>query len=297
MKHYFTIVLSSVMLGLYSQILWAGPTTPPPDQSFKVQKLSAEPIIDGQLNEWIDSSWQSIPISPAMEKDRKNKVGKINVELQAGIINDMIYFAARWPDSKADINFRDWIWKGNKYKRDKRADDMFAIRFDLDGDYHNCMLSQRNYVVDTWLWSSGRSNQTGYAEDLSQHISTSMIENAAEYQVDDGKMIFIKRYKDQGTPIYKSKKINRKKKGEPRVSSVEVVDTPSESQIDVEAKGEWLDGYWHLEMRRKLDTGYSDDVSLQGKKIIDGAIAVFNGSGAEHKSNSGTIHFDLSCCQ
>ncbi len=61
------------------------------------------------------------------------------------------------------------------------------------------------------------------------------------------------------------------------------------SVADIEAKGVWREGYWHLEMRRKLDTGHADDANLAASPERLGAIAIFNQGYAEHKSVSGTL--------
>ena len=88
-------------------------------------------------------------------------------------------------------------------------------------------------------------------------------------------------------------RINRKKQAGKKIASIKVTDNPSGSIIDVKAKGQWSDGFWHLEMARKLSSNNSDDVNLAARDNIKGAIAVFNHNSSEHKAKSKTLLFNL----
>jgi hypothetical protein len=259
--------------------------------------LSQAPIIDGEISEWGNDEWSTLILKPAMKKNEKKLPEALNVELKTAIVGDMFYVAVKWPDAEANLEYKNWVWRMNKYKRDKKKDDMFALRFDMGGDYNQCMISKSDYKVDVWLWSSGRSNLTDYAEDMNHHMSTRLIENAAEYEFkrEDGTMatIYIKKRKDSGKAPYKNARIKRKKKIGKKINSIKLVDKPSGSVIDVKAKGKWLDGFWTLEMARKLDTANKDDVVLSGRDAIKGAVAVFNHNSSEHKNNSNTLLFKL----
>ena len=262
------------------------------EQTIPVTVTDTKLTVDGNLGDWGQVGWQQIQIAPAIENDAKNFTGKMTVSLAARTLDGYIYLAARWPDKKANTTYKNWAWKGNRYRRGKELDDMFALRFEMNGDYDSCMLSQKDYGVDVWLWSAGRSNLSGYAEDLTHTISTNMIENAAEVEDKDGRIVYIKKYKDKGSPIYKNSRPKRKVFAGKLIKGINP-GTPSGSMADVKAAGQWLDGHWILEMSRKLETSHADDIKLSKGKSIRGAIAVFNKSASEHKSNSGTLIFDL----
>lgn len=260
-------------------------------QVLEVERLTKAPVLDSRLDEWGESGWHDVMVRPAIEKDDKNRTGQTMVRMKVGLAGDRFYLAARWADASADQEYKPWIWRGNRYQRGKQNDDMFAVRFHLAGDYDKCMITDRSYQVDTWLWSAGRSNPAGYADDLRQVISTELQENAAEYTGSDGNKIYIRKLRDEGVAPFRNRSIDRKQFAGKMQPSVEVVEEPSGSVADVMARGEWRDGYWNLEMSRKLDTGHDDDVVFAPGSSRIGAIGVFNKTSHEHKSVSGTLEF------
>lgn len=252
------------------------------------------PTIDGSGADWADQPWIDVMIEPAMENDESNQVGTINVHLKARVVADRFYLLARWNDDAEDRRYKDWEWFGNAYRRGKRVDDMFAVRFDMEGDYDSCMITNKNYKVDVWLWSAGRSDQVGYAEDMWHLITQDLLENAAEYEGPNGKTVYIRKRSDEGDNLVSNRRIDRRTKTEKRVQSIDFNENPSGSIADVKAKGVWSDGYWTLEMSRAMDTGHSDDRAfVSGEKLL-GAVAVFDKVHSEHKSVSGDLLFDFS---
>lgn len=258
-----------------------------------VTALAEAPGIDGDLGDWPAEGWVAVPVRPAVEEDPDNRLGEITVELRAGLHGDRFYLAARWPDGRVDDLYKPWEWRGNRYRRGKRADDMFAVRFDLEGDYVSCMIADADYKVDVWLWSAGRSDPTGYADDMWQLITTRYIENAAEYTGPGDKTVYIRKRRDEGTTGHDVNKPDRKTFQGERLPGVVWEATPEGSVADVAAKGRWHDGHWSLEMSRALDTGHDDDVVLPRDGIHVGAIAVFDREDGEDKSVSGDLHFDF----
>ncbi|WP_210395517.1 ethylbenzene dehydrogenase-related protein [Motiliproteus sediminis] len=259
-----------------------------------VQKMTTAPVIDGNLSEW-GSAWELIPVDEAIEGDNKNRLGKVDVELQVAVAGDEIFVAARWPDKSESRAYKPWSWKKarKRYSRGKDRDDMFALRFDMGGDFRTCMIEKANYDVDVWLWSAGRSDQVNYATDGWHRISFELQMDAAEYEMDDGTVIYIKKQSDEGQAGFENNKPKRKEFEGDELPGVELVGEPRGSIGDVAAKGVWKDGYWHLEMKRKLDTGHSDDVSLAGIDSIRSQIGVFDQGFAEHKSVSGELRLDF----
>lgn len=258
-----------------------------------VRPVSSPPVIDGELDDWGNDGWSAIPIHPAVEGDDKNLVGKIVVSGKGLYSGDRVYFAFRWADNKADTVYKDWVWRGNRYRRGKQLDDMFGLRFEMSGDYDSCMLSDKSYDVDVWVWSAGRSALHDYADDMTQQISNRMLENAAEHEGPNGQIVYIKKRRDAGEAGYTNTRPNRRKKTETQLPGIEATEGPTGSLADVSAKGIWKDGHWQLELSRKLDTGNDDDVVLKPGGVHRGAIAVFNRGGAEHKSNSDTLLFNF----
>jgi len=282
-----------LLLSIFNFSLAESVTEENPPTNITLTALSKTPTVDGELTEWGSDKWHPIILKPAQEKHEKKLPAELLVELKIAILDGMFYMAAKWPDSKPDLEYKNWVWRANKYRRGKKLDDMFAIRFDMEGDYNQCMISGSSYNVDVWLWSSARSNLTDYAEDMYHRISTRYIENAAEYENKQGKTVYIKKKKDAGIASYAYKRINRKKKQKDKLSSVKVIENPSGSVIDVKAKAKWKNGKWYIEMARKLDTGNEDDVLLKDKKNIRASIAVFNHNASENKNKSNTLLIQL----
>lgn len=250
-----------------------------------LQNLS-EPTIDGNLKEWPLDAFQKVLINSAIDGDEKNSVGEISIEFASAIDNERIYFAIRWPDTTESIKYRPWTWKGTKYRRSKTRDDMLALRFEQSGDFNRSMIADADYVADVWVWSAGRSNIIGYADDYTHTISTNYIENASEYESPSGNIVYIDRNKDAGVQGYKTFKPNLKVKTTTSVKSIQFTGESSGSVSDVRAKAIWSDGFWSLEISRKLDTGNEDDKAfLPGSRILS-QIAIFNKNFEEHKSVS-----------
>ena len=256
-----------------------------------VNPLDSAPTVDGDLSDW-PATWVSVAIDVAKENDKKNRTGALDVEFQAAVSGDRIFLAARWPDAEENRIFKPWVWKKNKYKRGKQRDDMFAVRFDMAGDFHTCMIADADYDVDVWLWSAAKTDPNNYARDMWHKITNKMLDNAAEFKTDSGKTVYIKKSADDGIDGYKTAKIKKRKEFQgDELPSLDTSRPPKGSVADVSAKGVWKEGYWHLEMSRQLNTGNGDDVLLEGKTQIKGQIAVFNEGFAEHKSVSDSLIF------
>jgi len=251
------------------------------------------PVVDGDISEWDSGLFTTLAITPAMDDDSKNKLGEIDAELAITVVNEHIYVAVKWPDPTESILYRPWEWKGTKYRKGKKRDDMLAFRLEFSGQYDRSMLTKAKYQADVWVWSAGRSNLAGYADDYLHTITTDFIDNVSEYELEDGTIVFIDRETDEGDKGYKSFKPNLNVKTESKVSSVEITGAQSGSVADVRAKGVWKDGYWTVEMSRALDTGNVDDKALMSGDKVLSQIAIFEAINEEHKSISEPILLNI----
>ncbi|MBI2308784.1 MAG: hypothetical protein HYU78_15965 [Rhodocyclales bacterium] len=279
-----------------------GAAEPDPPQLVPVAVLAKAPAVDGNLADWGKDGWVRVAVHPAvlpsararfgLDGEDRNHTGSINVELKAGVADGRFFLAARWPDDAADTAYRGWEWSGGRYVEGKARDDMFAVRWHLDGTFDRSMLSANSYRVDVWLWSAGRSNAQGLAEDMLHEVATREIENAAEYAVQGVGTVYIKKHRDAGDPLYKTVR-PPKTQGTARIESFELNPKAAGSTTDVQAKGVWKGGFWNLELARKLDTGHADDRPFAPGAKITGQIAVFNRASDEHKSVSEPLRFDF----
>lgn len=272
-------------------------------QRIPVAVLASAPTIDGAFDDWGKATWIKVPIAPTVKAEERadlglgsedrNAVGKSQVELMAGVHAGRFYLAARWSDSAADTDLDVWTWNGQRYARSRRYEDMFAVRFEMAGDYDRSMLSGKSYEADLWQWSAGRSQLARIAEDYRQVISTRIIENAAEYTVKGVGTIYIKKFRDDGQFPFKTVRPPKAREAE-QIVAVEYAGQADGSYADVPAFGVWKDGRWQLELGRDLDTGHADDVRLPAGGAITGQIAVFNHASDENKSISEPLRFDFS---
>jgi hypothetical protein len=294
-----TLVVAPLLVALPpASVAWAAPP-----QVIAVANLASAPKVDGDLAEWGGTGWQQIPIKPAVDKaDRakygldpnedRNATGSITVQFKAGVAQGRLYIALRYPDDREDREYRGWEWRNDRYVEAKRFDDMASVRFHMGGDYDRTMLSTKEYQVDVWLWSAGRSDRSGVADDFQHSISTRPIEDAAEYSLPGGETVYIKKVRDAGTPSTKAIPRPKEYKGE-RLPSVEI-QKPAGSAADVAARGVWRAGFWHLEFARAMNTGNSDDLGFKPGQKVTAQIAVFNRASAENKSVSEPLVLDFS---
>lgn len=267
-----------------------------------VALLAAAPRVDGDLTEWGSAGWTALAVKPALERkdrprhgldeaDDRNSTGSLTLLLKAGVADGRLYIALRWPDASQDAEPPTWEWHEGRYRASRRWDDQLALRFHLAGEFNRSMLSASEYRVDVWLWSAGRSNPSGLAEDLSHTFTTRTTEDASEYALPGGATVYIRKPRDSGTPPYRNLPPPRAHQGE-RVPAIEAQKATG-SAADVAARGQWKAGFWQLEFSRALDTGHADDVVFRPGTRLLGQVAVFNRGRDEHKSVTEPLLLDF----
>ncbi|CAD5374434.1 Ethylbenzene dehydrogenase [Rubrivivax sp. A210] len=303
MKNLHATLPTALSAALLEAVLLApAPAAAQAAQALPVPALATPPKVDGDLAEWGSEGWLAVAVRPALERkdrprygldeaDDQNHTGSLTVQIKAGIADGRLFIAVRYPDSREDKDTAAWEWRDGRYVQSRRSEDQFAVRFHLAGDYDRSMLSARDYRADVWLWSAGRSNPTGVADDYSHSFTTRSTEDAAEYSLPGGKTAYIRKPRDAGRPAYRSLPAPREHKGD-RLPAFEAQKATG-SAADVAARGQWKAGFWSLEFARALHTGQADDVVfVPGQKLL-GQIAVFNHGRDEHKSVSEPVLFEF----
>lgn len=263
-----------------------------------VQALKRAPALDGDSADWLAQGvkWVSIPTtSPSFvdapaDRDASDAF-RPNPRIMAGIFENKIYFVVNWQDERADSFYRRWVQQGGKYRRDRRLDDMLALRFHTAGTFSDCMLSARAYTVDVWRWSAGRSQLAGMADDMQHVFSLTPLERAADYATEHG-TLYIKKTMDEGDAGWRL--AERPAEGSSGVQLGVIVDGhKSGSRADVEAFGSWQAGAWTVELARKLDTGDPDDVRFMPGSAVTGQMAFFNPGYHMQKQITPTLVFAI----
>ncbi len=197
-----------------------------------------------------------------------------------------IYFLLRWEDaSRDDRAHKPWVWNAESeaYEVGAAREDMFSLAFEHTGVFDPDMLSGNVAVWDLWQWKATRTNPQGYAMDRSHHHSLDQPSGKARsFTARSGVTIWIARPEDAGEPVERKQPAPESFAGE----SVRqyLPGTPTGSQADVRAAGSWQDGWWTLELARRLDTGYSDDTSFDPGRSYLMALAPHDRTGGMDKA-------------
>ena len=273
-----------------------------PENFIMVEQLEAAVIVDGSFGEWPAteasnnnhhniSEPHTIPSYVSNPQEMKyNKGWNPDPKIRAGVFDKTLYMSVTWKDEKPDELYRPWQNMGKHWRRGRKKDDMFAARFELNGELAACMLSGQTYSVDVWRWSAGRSNVEGYADDMTHKFSTEFQEKSAVY-THDGKSIYISTNIDQGTRGWSFTRKPKTTEGD--IKTGITYRTPSGSLADVKAKGIWKDGQWTLELSRPLKTSDVDDAVFYAGLKINAQFAFFNAGYRLRKQITNSILFDF----
>ncbi len=226
------------------------------------------------------------------DEERYNADWVPKPRLRAGVHADRIYFLIHWAVERSDSLYRHWKRSGKRWRRSNSKDDMLALRFEIGGDFDSCMVSGKEYQVDLWRWSAGRSDKLGIADDMHHAYSPNFIDNAIAYSTVERTVYIVKRY-DSGSKGWRHHTRPKEKKAKV-VEGIILDEKVRGSVTDVEAKGHWLDGIWTLELSRQLRTDDSTDVVFRKGEEIVGQLAFFNAGYRLRKQISETLVFDLS---
>ncbi|GMV83288.1 MAG: hypothetical protein AMXMBFR7_44720 [Planctomycetota bacterium] len=247
------------------------------------------PTIDGRAD---DVAWQNA--RPVEVQARvvwpKTEDRSVPVVLKSVRTKEDIYFLIRWKDeTKDDAAHKPWVWNTEKgsYESGPEREDMFALAFEHTGVFSGHMLSGDPAIWDIWHWKATRTNPQGQAMDKTHHYTLEKPAGKANsYPALNGKTIWIARPEDAGDTIEKKQAAPKERQGD-RVPQY-LPGTPSESAADVSAKGAWVDGWWTLELKRKLDTGHADDTAFDPARTYRMAVSVHDRTGDMDKA-SGVI--------
>lgn len=258
-------------------------------QTITINQLKAAPTLDGSADDWQEVKSIEIPLT-YLSKPELTKT----VTLKAGTFGDEVFFYSEWEDSTEDTQHKPHVWDESqqKYTEGKQREDRFALEFAMEGDYDANWFSGKEFKSDMWNWKAGRTNPMGIAHDKMTIISKRAMQESYKATLPDGSHLYIQRPSDADREPYIAKRYFKKQQDiMPKYLPMEEALPPSTD--DVKAKGVWKDGKWHLEQRRKLDTGFVDDVRFVAGKPLNGAIAVFDHDDNERHFTSATLRFQF----
>lgn len=194
------------------------------------------------------------------------------IELRCLHDGQEIFFLARYPDEAASESHKSWFWDKSEqiYKPGNDREDMLVLKWLMEGESMSFSADQAApHKADIWFWKARRTNQNGYADDKSHLMTVEPQEDAVAVPSTQYGTLYLKRSGDAGKSAYREEMFFEYQgdfvpKYFPR--------TPEGSRADVQARGVWTDGYWTIEMKRKLDTENPDDAAFQrGAEFVFGA--------------------------
>jgi len=259
-------------------------------QTIPVSALSHAPQVDGQGSDWSQLPGNRIMLSPIQAN---SNLPRREVLIKAGHFQDQVYFFLQWPDKTQNTVHKPYVWDEQKqrYAKGKQREDRLALQFEISGEYSTDWSNALDFEADMWHWKASRSNPLELAHDKKTTLSKSKLLRAASIPSTDGSNRYVYRESDQGTPLYRTLRYSSKE--EEVMPKYELAAQPQGSIADVRAKGVWQNGFWRLELSRKLDTGHIDDVRFELNQSIRGGIAVFDASENDNHIISETLLFQF----
>lgn len=265
----------------------------PPPPVLASRLVPAGPVVDGVAEDGVWRNADRVTIA-ARRALPPNENSETEVELRSVHTATHLALLVRWRDATQDATaHKPWTWNASKqaYEEGPDREDMLSVGFAHNGEFNPNMLACPDSVWDVWHWKAVRTNPQGFAMDRTHRFSTAQLPgNAKEYRSASGRSIWIARPEDAGDSV-------ERKQPSPATHGADLVaqyvaGTPSGSAADVQGKGAWRDGWWTLELVRRLDTGQADDTPFVrgGRTLL--AIATHDRTGAMDRA-TGTVELEL----
>lgn len=176
--------------------------------------------------------------------------------------SENIYFLAKYPDRSASTEHKTLVWndKEQVYIEGMDREDVLVLKWSMTGgnmSYNRNLIEP--HTADIWFWKACRSNPAGYLDDKYNIVSTEKTKESLVLISDKYDNLYLQRKGDEGLSSYSEEMFFEYlgpavRKFYPR--------EPQGSRADIKGKGNWSDGFWTIEISRKLDTGNTDDVVI-----------------------------------
>lgn len=288
-RNYFSFVSNETLIWvLIFGFLQFSSTSASASQNIVVHPLKSAPVLDGINKEWSKNQFSKVSLAPV---ENPSVIKVRSLKIAAGHHDDNIYLFLEWDDNEASLEHKPYVWSEEKkrYTKGPQREDRLAIQFAMEGDYSSDWRSVQYFKADMWHWKSVRSNPLNLIHDKMTIVGRKKVSRANIIKSHDNKTIYIQRPSDSGDRLYRTKRYHAFQK--PVMPKYILSENPKGSIADVQAKGLWRNGKWHLEIKRKFNTGNADDVVFSVGKAVLGGIAVFNSSDDRDHVISKTLKF------
>ena len=250
---------------------------PPAADELVCGKVAKLPDIDGKAG---DDAWKSAKeLAVKMDQPDEDPMKK-QISIKAVHDGTSVCFLLTWTDADKNDEHSPLIWKDTAYEaQDDKVEDACSLGFELEGKFDSDMKAGIESKWDVWEWGAARTNSTGYALDRT-HIYSKNAPPAPikgrRLTAREGGTIYFWHPVDEGAPCYTKLEVPEKKVKDVMLQFPP--QKPTGSAADVEAKGEWANGKWTVEFKRKLSTGHKDDTVFAAGKSLGFAVATFDKS-------------------
>ena len=273
----FAVVALCASLTLCCGQAPAAGNVPPAADELVAAKVAKLPAVDGKAD---DDAWKTAKEVVVKIDQPDEEAPKKTISIKAVHDGDSICFLLTWADADRNDQHSPFVWKGTAYEADdEKVEDACTLGFELEGKFDSDMKAGIESKWDVWEWGAARTNPSGYALDrthvYSKTAPTPPLKGRRLTTRDSGQ-IYFSHPVDEGTPCY-TKIEAPEKQGAPTMAQY-LSQKPTGSAADVLAKGEWANGKWTVEFKRKLNTGHKDDTAFSAGKACSFAVATFDKS-------------------
>lgn len=224
------------------------------EQELRAARVETLPTVDGKAD---DDAW-----TKATGISTRDPIADIDISLKAVHDGERIALLVRYPDASEDREHKTMIWDSEReiYVTGPKREDIVVFKWSMEPIPVDLTLSSETpYKADIWYWKAHRTDHAGYADDKHQLYINDPLPTARRMLSKTGNLFYLTRSGDEGQAAYKAMVHPHHIGAEaPRFE----LQTPGGSRADVEAKGQWENGLWTIELSRRLDTGHSDDVTF-----------------------------------
>ncbi len=259
-----------MLLGLTTLLIYGAACA---EQTLIASKATELPVVDGNAS---DPAW-----SAAKEIITHDNIANIDIRLKALYTDKDIYLLVKFPDVTEYRSHKSWVWDKEMeiYVEGNDREDIFQFMWSMeDKPVDLSVYADNDYTADVWYWKALRTDPVGFADDKVHYFSEREIEKATKILSKTGKTMYLLRTSDEGTPAFKSV-IYEKYQGD--TLSRFINQQPLGSLADIKAKGIWNSGWWVIEFKRALNTGYGDDVQFDINKEYVFGVSRFEVTGSK----------------
>lgn len=197
------------------------------------EKINTAPVVDGDDG---DSIWDAVREYMITLNQGDEKV---RVTIKSCRVDGRIFFMVRCPVKDLVEVHKVWHWDEKKqiYVPGDEEETSLTLLF-----YKDAKVADS---ADVWVWRAARNNIAGFADD--------MFLSRGIYSMDKGRSCWFSRFFGGFAGAELPRFYQR---------------TPQGSASDVRAKGKLKDGILTVEFFRSLESGHSDDFSLNNKLLM-----------------------------